>query len=1305
MTIAPVTLLFTDLVNSAELLQQVDDERAQHILRAHYKLLKNAGLPHGALEVRWLGDGLVTVFVSTTDAVRCAIALQQAARRRAAGERLSIRVGLNVAEAWREETDYFGIPVAIARRLCDRAQGGQILCSGLVAGLLAGQPAFSFRDCGALELKGLATPVAASEVLYRPDEPAALLAHPPFVGRAAELAKLTHHLQEARAGRGGLVLLAGEPGIGKTRLTEEFTESASALGALVLAGRCYEGEWAPPYGPFAEALAAYARNAEPEQLRQDLGLGAPPIAGLVAAIRERLPDIPEAVALQPDEERFRLLDAVSQFLIATAARTPLVLIVDDLHWADKGSIAMLRHVARFAARHRLLILAAYRDMEVDCSHALAAALGALPRETRYEHLQLQGLERAEVEQLLATIAEQQVPDALVAAISAETSGNPFFIREVLLHLVEEGKIFRREGQWASNLALEEMRIPEGIKQVIGRRLERLSAGAQRLLTAAAAFTGGFRLAIAGRVAGLDEAATLDAVDEALAAQVLQRGSDPESCDFVHALIRHTLYGALSPPRQVRLHRHIAETMEELYGEHAAEHAAKIAEQYHRSAALPGAERGVTHALVAADRAEAAYARDEAVTYLRMAWTLLPENDTRRARLLARLAVALAWGLNFDEALTAAQDAATGIATTEGKHAAADYLADATWELHRAGAVRAAWALAEQGLRLVDDRRDKTWVQLMAIDIMRREAEDPDSPGIVLDTPERRAVADAATRLSIPQAELRGILAAMPGFPLPTSRREILEAFSDEAHPLLYGGGEYRRALPMLEEDALRRQREGGISSAVMGWGHVARACTALGQLSAAWQAHDRGAALASRLVGPDPARMEVEWIRYDLAIAVDEGWEDFLAGVQRTLQKRPAWYNFQFAAVRAAAARSYARLGKGDEATALVCEILPALERAPAWAQSYTYIACDAAATLWLAERTDYASVVEPAVRNVVAIDFRTPMRDARLGLAQLCALQGRYDEAVEWFAKARIVLDEEGARPLRAIVDHDEALMYARRGAGGDRERATPLLEAALEQFRAIGMTGWIKRAEELLRDSQQPAVRSEEEGEGKDQPTEVGGRQPETTDQRPETNLFRKEGDYWSITFEGGTFRLKDVKGLHYLAHLLRHPGQEFHVLQLVQCCAESRRQGSGSRPSLIRVEGGQGAEGIQRSRTTSNQGLSLDAKAKAAYQRRLHDLRAELDEAERNNDLGGAAKARAEMEFIAGQLAAAVGLGGRDRLVGADAERARLTVTKVIKSALEKIRTNQPELARYLAASIKTGYFCGFTPDPKRPGTWVL
>src|SRR5262249_53330519 len=168
----------------------------------------------------------MTVFGSTADAVRCAIAMQQAARRRAAGERLSIRVGLNVGEVKRDESDYFGTPVVIARRLCDRAPAGQILCSALVSGMLAGRQAFVFRECGPLELKGIVAPVAACEVVYQEDEPSALLTHTPFVGRLSELARLTAKLRDARAGQGAVVMLAGEPGIGKTRMLEEFAETA-----------------------------------------------------------------------------------------------------------------------------------------------------------------------------------------------------------------------------------------------------------------------------------------------------------------------------------------------------------------------------------------------------------------------------------------------------------------------------------------------------------------------------------------------------------------------------------------------------------------------------------------------------------------------------------------------------------------------------------------------------------------------------------------------------------------------------------------------------------------------------------------------------------------------------------------------------------------------------------------------------------------------------------------------------------------------------------------------------------------------
>jgi len=294
---AVTTILFTDLVNSTQLIQRTGDEDAQRIFKAHYQLLRDAVSAKGGSEVKSLGDGLMVAFASAADAVRCAIMVQQASRRGTGGERLAVRVGINAGEAMSEGDDYFGTPVVVARRLCDRAGPGQILCSGVIESLLAGRQAFSFRDLGALELKGIAAPVEAREATYETGRAGVLLTRTPFVGRGKEMARLRAKLDEARAGHGGLVMLVGEPGIGKSRTIEEFTEQARAGGSLVLAGRCFEGEWAPPYAPFAEAIAGYAKEAALDVLAADLGYGAPPVARLVPSLRERLPDIGEPVPL------------------------------------------------------------------------------------------------------------------------------------------------------------------------------------------------------------------------------------------------------------------------------------------------------------------------------------------------------------------------------------------------------------------------------------------------------------------------------------------------------------------------------------------------------------------------------------------------------------------------------------------------------------------------------------------------------------------------------------------------------------------------------------------------------------------------------------------------------------------------------------------------------------------------------------------------------------------------------------------------------------------------------------------------
>jgi class 3 adenylate cyclase len=1063
------TILFTDLVGSTELLQRVGDEQAQRLFEAHHTVLQYAVAANGGSELQWMGDGLMVAFPSTADAVRCSVAMHQAAQQPIGGERLEIRVGLNVGETLQQDSGsgHFGTPVVVAKRLCDRAAAGQILCTRTTADLLAGRQAFRFRELGLAELKGIAEPVAVCECLYERDRAAVRLSQTPFVGRSDELAALGESLERAKSGSGGLTMLVGEPGIGKTRTLEEFAGSARRQGARVLWGRCYEGDWAPPYGAFAEAIADYGGRTDLDELQKDLGPYAGPIAMLVPALHQRLPDLPEPANLQPDEERFRLLDAVTQFLVATARRDPVLIVVDDLHWADGSTIAMLRHLARFSPRNRLLIVGSYRDVELDRQHPLADALAALRREAEYERILLKGLRLGEVAELLETVATHEVPGALVRAIEEETDGNPFFIREILLHLVEEGKLHRSEGRWTTDLSIQQLGIPEGVRQVIGRRLSRVSEETNRLLLAACGSGGAFRLDVVSAVAGLDEAVALNALDEALEAQLLRPGGEVDIYDFTHALIRHTLYAELNPSRQVRLHRRLAEELERASGQQEEDCAAEIARQYQRSAALPGAERGVAHALAAADLADRTAAHEEVASFLRIALELLPPQDARRPRLLARLGLALAWGLALEEAVDTAIEAGRSIAEAEGSDAAGDYLAEAAGTVFTAGfSPPTAWRLAEEGLGYVGSRRDLTWVRLRTFDLQRAENQDPDLPGIPLDSPERRELSRVLLeRWPALEWVERDVLAFVAIF---SSREEVLELASDSAYFLMHYAGDYRRASALYREHGEAALERGQIATAAMNLTMVSRLESALGNLSAASELIGRVRELVARL-SPTPtlALQALVVPAADYALNRGEGIEPLLAPAEAILGESALENHWVMATVRAAAAFGYAMIGGGGEAVRYLDSVVPAIERAPGWVVNYTALICHAANALFELDRTEHA---ETLVRNLkektLAPDFRYSSVDARSSMARLCTLLGRFDEAAGWFAEARAVLEDQGARPLRARVDLDEARMFLRRGEPGDADRARRLLDAATLQFRQIGMPGWELRAGALERE-----------------------------------------------------------------------------------------------------------------------------------------------------------------------------------------------------------------------------------------------
>jgi tetratricopeptide (TPR) repeat protein len=467
--------------------------------------------------------------------------------------------------------------------------------------------------------------------------------------------------------------------------------------------------------------------------------------------------------------------------------------------------------------------------------------------------------------------------------------------------------------------------------------------------------------------------------------------------------------------------------------------------------LPGAERGVDPALAAADAAQASGAYDEATTFLRMALDLLPAGDSRRPRLLGRLGVVQAWALAFDDAVAVAEEAGDAIAESETKQAAAEYLADAAYACASAGGIVASWALARRGLSYAG-ARGVAWARLVCFDYQRREAEDPDHPGIPMDTGERR---EAAAILRSAQLDPLGPAPMEAVF---DSRQEAAQ--SSNLIVAVLWAGDHLRVLPRLEAEATEAETQGRLARAARACAMVSQAQAAVGRLAEARASHERGCGLAARLGDPVGAML---YSQYMLCGVFDEGWEQLgatCAGVASSNHPALAWV-IGFA--NAGRVRGAAHLGRTDEAIDVIGLLVPWLERAPAWTIGYPAMACASSEALWLLERVEHISVVEHALREkLLPADFRG-IHDPRLELARVCALTGRHEEAEGWFADARRTIDEGGTRPLRAVCDFDQAMMYARRAGAGDAERARPLLDAAWRQFDDIGMTGWIRRAEQL--------------------------------------------------------------------------------------------------------------------------------------------------------------------------------------------------------------------------------------------------
>ena len=529
-----------------------------------------------------------------------------------AHRKMAFRIGINLGDVLVEGTRIYGDGVNIAARLEGLAEGGGICVSGTVYDQIEDKLDLRYAYLGEQAVKNIARAVRVYRIRMEPKAPESS-----FIGREREMEALTIGLERALAGLGRLVMLAGDSGIGKTHLSQEVAKIAAQQGATILWGRCYDQRGAPPYWPWMQAIRLYAQRIASDALLSYMGPGVADIAEIVPELKVRFPELTSPPPLEPEQARFRLFDSVTTFLQTASQRQPIVVILEDLHWADRSSLLLLEFVAREVESSHLLLIGSYRDIEVSRRHPLSDTLGRLVRAPAFQRVALSGLSLPQVAQLLTHASGLTVASSVVEAVYKRTEGNPLFVTQIAQLMAHAG------GQWSGD-------IPPAVKDAIGQQLSRLSEACNRILTVASAVGREFEFGVLERVTDSPDEDLLNLIDEALEARVLEVASDgSERYQFRHALIQQTLNDRLSPSRKVRLHARIAQALEDLYGADADAHATELA--YHCIAAEPvlGRSRAAHYSQVAGEQALASHAYEEALRHFQYALSAKQGQDIDR----------------------------------------------------------------------------------------------------------------------------------------------------------------------------------------------------------------------------------------------------------------------------------------------------------------------------------------------------------------------------------------------------------------------------------------------------------------------------------------------------------------------------------------------------------------------------------------------------------------------------------------------------------------------------------------------------
>ncbi len=634
-------IMATDLVGSTEIASRIGNLRFDELRREHDSLLGDDVEDAGGRVIKNTGDGLLAGFPSVTAALAAATAIQQHLERRdrTADVGMSVRIGVSIGDALVEDGDFFGIPPIVATRLCGAARGGEILIADPVRATVHDRSGHRFEAHGELELKGLAEPMVAWRVGWEPLVEASGDRLPPrlraftqtgFVGRTREQSVLLDCWDRAVDGQRQAVLISGEPGIGKTRLVSQAARTALPDDATILYGRCDEDQ-GRPYHPWLEILRDYVRVAPRRLLRphadellrlvpelgQKLGAGTPPPA-------------------DPDAERYLLFNAVAGLLTDAATRAPLLVILDDLHWADEPTLALLRHIVGASTPDRLLLLGTFRDSDIAPGDPLSAVLADLRREPGVTRLELVGLAEADIVDMIETLAGHPIGadgSDLASRVHRDTAGNPFFVGELVRHLREtDAIVVDRVGHWSLADADTAHGLPPSVREVIGRRVARLGDDPCDVLSAGAVVGLEFDAGLVAQATGRPAPNVLDLLADGVAAALLRRApvnpGPPARTPgdhvyaFSHGLVQATLYEALPASRRVGLHRAIGMAIERTV-DGRIERLEELAHHFLEAALDGDVTRAVDYATRAGQQAMRQFAYDQAETLFARALAVVP----------------------------------------------------------------------------------------------------------------------------------------------------------------------------------------------------------------------------------------------------------------------------------------------------------------------------------------------------------------------------------------------------------------------------------------------------------------------------------------------------------------------------------------------------------------------------------------------------------------------------------------------------------------------------------------------------------